>query len=184
MEDERLLSDFMDKVALFSKDQGKEFSSSLILDSTFQGLINYIPVGIQDNLKNLGDTVLLTGKGLGGAVLETGRGLGAVLETGKGLGGAVLEKGKGFGFGILDYASSKDSIFSSWNVSSKAKQAGRDTQDMFLGSGSRLTSTLLDTMGSIYRNGNPRKSYSDRNTEVHGTSGTSMLKNPRIYYLR
>jgi len=166
--DEKLLSDFLDKAAQFSKQEGKEFSSTQILESTLAGLtgfVNYIPVGIQDNLKNLGDTVLLTSKGF----VESGKNLsGTILETGKGFSGAVLEKGRG----IIGYGtSSKDGLFSgSWTVKTKSKTDGKDTYSFLSGSG--LTSTLLDTVGSIYQTGtgsSKRKCSQTRNMEVRNS---------------
>jgi len=166
--DEKLLSDFLDKAAEFSKQEGKEFSSTQIYDSTFAGiigLVNYFPMGIQDNLKNLGDTVILTSKGF----VESGKTFsGSILETGKGFSGAVLEKGKG----MMDYASSsKDGLFSNARtVKNKVKDTGKDTYGLLSGSG--LASTLLGTMGSIYQTGNSisaRKCSQQSNMEVRNS---------------
>jgi len=164
--DEKLLSDFLDKAGQFSKQEGKEFSSTQILETTLAGLsgiINYFPVGLQDNLKNLGDTVLLTSKGF----VESGKDLsGSLLETGKGISGAVRK-------GIIDYAS-KDGIFSSsWSVKKKAKVDGKESPGYSLLSGSGLASTLLDTMGSIYpgsSSSSAKKSSQKSNMEVRKSS--------------
>jgi len=151
--DEKLLSDFLDKAAQFSKQEGKEFSATQILESTLAGLtgfVNYIPaipMGIQDNFKG---------------IVESGKNFsGTILETGKGFSGAVK--------GIIGYGtSSKDGLFSAaWTVKNKSKSNGKDTYSLLSGSG--LASTLLDTVGSIYQTGSvssARKCSQERNMEA------------------
>jgi len=160
--DEKLLSDFLDMAAQFSKEQGKDFSYSEIPDSTLSGLLYYIPPGIQDNISYLGDTVFLTGKavldtglGLSGAVLETGIGVGAaVLGTGKDLGGAVLG-----GFGMLGYSSApKDGTENNKWKASNAKSSRKRPY-----SGSGLTTNRREIMDSYYETNCSKKSYSERN---------------------